>query len=75
MLKRTFIPQVTDVCQQMKDNMYAVYEENSKEMQLKLQELTGVLESCTKLHKELMEASQALSSLREGMATSQGPEP
>lgn len=66
---------MTEVCQQMKDNMYAVYEENSKEMQVKLQELTGVLESCTKLHKELMEASQALSGLREGLAMNQVPEP
>lgn len=55
--------------------MYTVYEENSSEMQLKLQELTEVLESCTKLSKELMEASQALAGLREGLAISQTSEP
>lgn len=72
---RIFTPQVTEVCQQMKENMYMVYEENSSEMQLKLQELTEVLESCTKLSKELMEASQALEGLREGLAISQTSEP
>lgn len=59
---------MTELCQQMKENMYTVYEENSDEMQLKLQELTEVLESCNKLIKDLMEASQALASLRTGMA-------
>lgn len=63
------------MCQQMKENMYMVYEENSSEMQLKLQELTEVLENCTKLSKELMEASQALAGLREGLAISQTSEP
>lgn len=62
--------QVTELCQQMKENMFAVYEENSNEMQLKLQELTEVLESCNKLITELMEASQALAGLRTGLASS-----
>ncbi|XP_068445383.1 synaptonemal complex central element protein 2 isoform X3 [Clinocottus analis] len=60
------VKKVTEVCQQMKDHMYTIYEENSNEMQLKLQELSGVLESCTKLNNELSEASQALASLRGG---------
>lgn len=55
--------------------MYTLYEDNSNEMQVKLQELTEVLESCTKLNKELMEASQALAGLREGLAISQMSEP
>lgn len=63
------------MCQQMKDNMYTVYEGNSNEMQLKLQELTEVLESCNKLTKELMEASQALASLKTGLANSATLEP
>lgn len=54
----------------MKEHMYTVYEKNSNEMQVKLQELTEVLESCTKLNSELLEASQALRSLREGLAIS-----
>lgn len=54
----------------MKEHMYTVYEKNSNEMQVKLQELTEVLESCTKLNSELLEASQALRGLREGLAIS-----
>ncbi|XP_075896756.1 synaptonemal complex central element protein 2 [Nelusetta ayraudi] len=65
---------VTEVCQQMKENMYTVYEENSNEMQVKLQELTEVLESCNKLIKELMEASQALAGLRADLASRSMPE-
>lgn len=59
----------------MKEHMYTVYEENSNEMQVKLQELSEVLESCTKLNKELMEANRALAGLREGLAISQTSEP
>uniref|UniRef100_A0A665W3S3 Synaptonemal complex central element protein 2 n=1 Tax=Echeneis naucrates TaxID=173247 RepID=A0A665W3S3_ECHNA len=58
---------VSETCQQMKELMYAVYDENSNEMQMKLQELTEVLESCTKLNNELLEASRALASLRESL--------
>lgn len=54
--------------------MYTVYEENSSEMQVKLQELSEILESCTKLNMELMEANQALAGLRESLARSQMPE-
>lgn len=56
--------------QQMKEHMFAVYEENSNVMQVKLQELSEVLERCTELNKELTEAGQALASLREGLAIS-----
>uniref|UniRef100_A0A3B4X3X0 Uncharacterized protein n=1 Tax=Seriola lalandi dorsalis TaxID=1841481 RepID=A0A3B4X3X0_SERLL len=55
-----FLPQVSETCRQMKEHMFTVYEENGNEMQVKLQELTEVLESCTKLNNELLEASQAL---------------
>lgn len=48
----------------MKESMYTVYEDNSNEMHVKLKELSKVLESCTRLHQELMEATQALSGLR-----------
>lgn len=63
------------MCQQMKELMYSVYEENSNKMEGKLQELFEVLERCTKLNKELVEAKQALSGLREALAISQTPEP
>lgn len=59
------------MCQQMKENMYKVYEDNSDEMQVKLQELSEVLETCTKLNRELLEATQALACLREGLIISQ----
>ncbi|KAM9363604.1 synaptonemal complex central element protein 2 [Symphorus nematophorus] len=66
---------VTEMCQQMKEHMYTVYEENSNEMQVKLQELSEVLERCAKLNTELMEANQALAGLRAGLAISQLSEP
>ncbi|XP_074520145.1 synaptonemal complex central element protein 2 [Halichoeres trimaculatus] len=66
---------VTEMFQQMKEHMFAVYEENSNAMQVKLQKLSEVLESCTELNKELMGAGQALASLREGLAISCAPEP
>ncbi|XP_037621601.1 synaptonemal complex central element protein 2 [Sebastes umbrosus] len=69
------VKKVTEMCQQMKEHMYTVYEENSTEMQVKLQELSEVLESCTKLNSELIEANGALASLRGGLAISQTPEP
>ena len=69
------LPEVKDICQQMKEHMYMVYEENSNEMQVKLQELSEVLESCTKLNKELLEANRALAHLREGLAISQTSDP
>ncbi|KAM8879167.1 synaptonemal complex central element protein 2 isoform 1-T5 [Spinachia spinachia] len=69
------VEKVTETCQQMKEHMYTIYEENSNEMQVKLQELSEVLESCTKLNSELVEASQALESLRGAMAVSQASEP
>ncbi|XP_068585168.1 synaptonemal complex central element protein 2 [Cebidichthys violaceus] len=58
------VEKVTEMCQQMKEHLYMVYEENSNEMHVKLQELTKVLGSCTQLNSELIEAGQALASLR-----------
>ncbi|TNN49941.1 Synaptonemal complex central element protein 2 [Liparis tanakae] len=69
------VEKVTEMCQQMKDHMYTIYEENSNEMQVKLQELSEVLESCTKLNSELTEATQALGSLRGGLAISETSDP
>ncbi|XP_059195672.1 synaptonemal complex central element protein 2 [Centropristis striata] len=69
------IERVTEMCQQMKEHMYTVYEDNSEKMQVKLQELQEVLRSCTKLQDELIEASRALASLRGGLAISRASEP
>uniref|UniRef100_A0A669D6E1 Synaptonemal complex central element protein 2 n=1 Tax=Oreochromis niloticus TaxID=8128 RepID=A0A669D6E1_ORENI len=60
------VEKVTDLCMQMKEHMYKVYEENSDKMQVNLQELQEVLESCTKFSHELLEANRALACLREG---------
>ncbi|XP_074484942.1 synaptonemal complex central element protein 2 [Sebastes fasciatus] len=73
--QKKLVEKVTEMCQQMKEHMYTVYEENSTEMQVKLQELSEVLESCAKLNSELIEANGALASLRGGLAISQTPEP
>lgn len=51
---------------QMKEHMYRVFEENSDRMQVNLQELQEVLDSCTKFSDELLEANRALACLREG---------
>ncbi|XP_008278169.1 synaptonemal complex central element protein 2 [Stegastes partitus] len=69
--EENLLDKVREMCQQMKGHMYTVYEEDSDAMQVKLQELSEVLESCTKLNRELLEATQALACLREGLAITQ----
>ncbi|KAK2815711.1 hypothetical protein Q5P01_026178 [Channa striata] len=69
-LQEKLVAKVMEKCRQMKEHMYTVYEENNSEMQVKLQELSKVLESCTKLSDELLEANKALANLREGLAIS-----
>ncbi len=59
------------MCQHMKEHMYTIYEVNSNEMEVKLQELSEVLENCAKLNKEFMEAGKALTGLTEILATDQ----
>ncbi|XP_061625664.1 synaptonemal complex central element protein 2 [Phyllopteryx taeniolatus] len=73
--QQIIVDKVTEVCQQMKQDMYNVYEENSSEMQVKLLELTDVLETCTRLHTELLKASHVLASLQEGLTVSCTAEP
>ncbi|XP_026214558.1 synaptonemal complex central element protein 2 isoform X1 [Anabas testudineus] len=72
--QENLLAKVTETCLLMKEHMYTVYEDNGNEMQVKLQELSEVLESCTKLNNELLEANRALASLREGLAVSQTSE-
>lgn len=66
-------PQVTELSQQMKEQMFSVYEENSHDMQAKLQELSEILESCSKLNDELLEAGQAVAGLKGVLALSPTP--
>ncbi|RVE75589.1 hypothetical protein OJAV_G00000390 [Oryzias javanicus] len=60
-----FVQKMMEMCQEMTGHMHMIYEENSDEMQL--QELSKVLENCSKLQNELLEASQALSRLKEDL--------
>lgn len=69
------LKKVTEMCQQMQEHMYNVYEENSNVMQVYLQELSDVLERCSQLNSELFNASQALESLRGGLAMNHASEP
>ncbi|XP_077462104.1 synaptonemal complex central element protein 2 isoform X2 [Stigmatopora argus] len=73
--QQVLVDKVTEVCQQMKQDLYKAYEENSSEMEVKLLELTDVLEMCTKLHMKLLEASHVLGGLRDGLAISGAAEP
>uniref|UniRef100_A0A4W5MMW2 Synaptonemal complex central element protein 2 n=1 Tax=Hucho hucho TaxID=62062 RepID=A0A4W5MMW2_9TELE len=61
------VEKVGEICGQMKEHMYTVYEENSHAMQATLQELTLVLESCSRLNTELHTVSQALAGLNRGL--------
>ncbi|XP_061844203.1 synaptonemal complex central element protein 2 isoform X1 [Nerophis lumbriciformis] len=69
------LPKVTEMCQQMKQDMYIAYEENSVVMEVKLQELTEVLERCSVLQNELLEASSVLANIRENLAIDQPSQP
>ncbi|XP_008315862.1 synaptonemal complex central element protein 2 isoform X2 [Cynoglossus semilaevis] len=64
---RNLTKKVSDANQQMKDQMFIVYEDNNRKMQAKLQEISDVLDNCTKLKNELLEASGALCMLQEGL--------
>ena len=65
---------MTEFSQEMKEHMYAVYEDNSCDMQTKLEELSGVLERCSQLNEDLLGARQALKGLSQGLALSLTPE-
>ncbi|XP_061888989.1 synaptonemal complex central element protein 2 [Entelurus aequoreus] len=73
--QETILEKVTEMCQQMKQDMYIAYEENSGVMEVKLQELTEVLERCSVLQNELMEASSVLANIRENLAIDQPSQP
>uniref|UniRef100_A0A6Q2ZJU6 Synaptonemal complex central element protein 2 n=1 Tax=Esox lucius TaxID=8010 RepID=A0A6Q2ZJU6_ESOLU len=62
---------VSETCGQMKENMYTVYEDNSRAMQATLQEMTLVLENCRKLSTELDVVSQVLTGLNKGLTSHQ----
>ncbi|CAL8357112.1 unnamed protein product [Boreogadus saida] len=72
--QETLAEKVTEFSQEMKEHMYAVYEDNSCDMQTKLSELSGVLERCSQLNEDLLGARQALKGLSQGLALSLTPE-
>ncbi|KAK6300661.1 hypothetical protein J4Q44_G00287590 [Coregonus suidteri] len=68
------VEKVGEICGRMKEHMYTVYEENSHAMQAMLQELTLVLESCSRINTELHTVSQALAGLNRALTLHQSTE-
>lgn len=60
-------PQVREVCQQVKEQMYSSYEEHGRWMEANLQELSEVLERSSQLSIELQGASQTLSAINNSL--------
>lgn len=60
-------PQVREVCQQVKEQMYSSYEEHGRWMEANLQELSEVLERSSQLSMELQGASQTLSAINNSL--------
>ncbi|XP_055077431.1 synaptonemal complex central element protein 2 [Periophthalmus magnuspinnatus] len=56
---------LSEMCQQLKDHLYSVYEDNSRKIEGKLTELSEILNNCQRLNQDLQEATQALSHLRD----------
>ncbi|XP_060757550.1 synaptonemal complex central element protein 2 isoform X2 [Neoarius graeffei] len=58
---------VSEICQQLKEQMFEYYERNSRGMEMKLTELTEVLEHSSQLSMELQGASQTLAAINKGL--------
>uniref|UniRef100_A0AAZ3SF19 Synaptonemal complex central element protein 2 n=1 Tax=Oncorhynchus tshawytscha TaxID=74940 RepID=A0AAZ3SF19_ONCTS len=58
---------VSEVCQQVKEQMFSSYEEHGRGMEANLQELSEVLERCSQLSMELQGASQTLSAINNSL--------
>ncbi|GAA6105246.1 synaptonemal complex central element protein 2 [Tachysurus ichikawai] len=58
---------VSEMCQQVKEQMFAYYEKHSQGMETKLSELTEVLERSSQLSMELQGASQTLAAINKGL--------
>ncbi|XP_072319128.1 synaptonemal complex central element protein 2 [Eucyclogobius newberryi] len=63
--QKTFSDRLAEMCQQLKDHLYSVYEANSVKIEEKLTELSVILNNCDQFYEELHEATQALSRLRD----------
>lgn len=58
---------MSEICQQLKEQMFEYYERNSRGMEMKLTELTEVLEHSSQLSMELQGASQTLAAINKGL--------
>lgn len=64
--------EVSEMCQQVKEQMFEYYEKHSQEMEMKLTELTEVLERSSQLGMELQRASQTLAAINKGLQQTPG---
>ncbi|KAL7860340.1 hypothetical protein AOLI_G00166890 [Acnodon oligacanthus] len=58
---------VSEMCQQVKEQMFEYYEEHSRGMETKFTELSEVLERSSQLSLELQGASQTLAAINKGL--------
>ncbi|XP_072550141.1 synaptonemal complex central element protein 2 [Salminus brasiliensis] len=58
---------VSEMCQQMKEQMFEYYDKHSRGMEARLTELSEVLERSTQLTMELHGASQTLAAINKGL--------
>ncbi|KAF4092703.1 hypothetical protein AMELA_G00023930 [Ameiurus melas] len=63
---------VSEMCQQMKEQMFEYYEKHSREMETKLTDLSEVLERSSQLSMELQGASQTLAAINKGLQQTPG---
>ncbi|XP_018593900.1 synaptonemal complex central element protein 2 [Scleropages formosus] len=58
---------VSEVCQNVREQMFSRYEENSRVMEMSLMELSEVLDRSTQLNTELQNASLTLAAISRGL--------
>ncbi|MCJ8739373.1 hypothetical protein PDJAM_G00046450 [Pangasius djambal] len=63
---------VSEMCQQVKEQMFEYYEKHSRGMETKLTELSEVLERSSQLSMELQGASQTLAAINKGLQQTPG---
>lgn len=59
--------QVSEMCQQVKEQMFEYYEQHSQGMEASITELSEVLERSSQLSMELQGASQTLAAINKGL--------
>ncbi|CAL8302529.1 unnamed protein product [Merluccius merluccius] len=67
------LSKVGEVCQQVKEQLFSSYEEQSQGMEEQLQELSRVLERSSQLSCELQDVSNTLSVINTGLLQTPGP--